>query len=120
MLRRSIQLQSTSAKFSLLQSPLFEVTLAYYNLLQIAGFSHGYYCTSSWEMPAAVLMSAYQETINDKKVGAFFYNGKVFCKYLLHKDGKIYLCSYNPSYPPIEVATNDELIVYGAVVDIVT
>lgn len=68
----------------------------------------------------SIVLIKRQETITDNKAGAFFYNGKVYCKYLLHKDGKVYLCSYNNNYPPIEVAENDELIVYGAVIDIVT
>lgn len=68
----------------------------------------------------SIVLIKRQETITDNKAGAFFYNGKVYCKYLLHNDGKVYLCSYNNNYPPIEVAENDELIVYGAVIDIVT
>ena len=67
-----------------------------------------------------ILKGVKQETIEDKRVGAFFYNGRVYCKYLTHEAGKVYLCSYNSSYPPIEIRADDELIAYGAVVEVAT
>ena len=57
-----------------------------------------------------------QETIEDGDVGAFYYSGKVYCKYLIHKDNKILLCSYNDNYDPI-VINEDAFFVYGKVVE---
>lgn len=68
----------------------------------------------------SIVLIKKQETIDDKKVGTFLYNGRVYCKYLVHKDEKVYLCSFNSSYPPIEISPDDELIVYGAVVEVAT
>ena len=68
----------------------------------------------------SIVLIKKQETIEDKRVGAFFYNGRVYCKYLTHEAGKVYLCSYNSNYPPIEIRADDELIAYGAVVEVAT
>ena len=41
-----------------------------------------------------------------------------YCKKLLHKDGKVFLCSDNAEYQPIEVHDGDTLIVYGKIVKV--
>ena len=56
-----------------------------------------------------------QSEIADGISGAFFLNGEVYCKKLLHKDGKVFLCSDNAEYQPIEVHDGDTLIVYGKI-----
>lgn len=60
-----------------------------------------------------------QETIDDQVVGAFFYNGKVYCKYIKHENGIVYLHSYNQKYPPIRISEDDNLLVYGKVVEVI-
>lgn len=59
-----------------------------------------------------------QSEISDGINGAFFLNGEVYCKKLLHKDGKVFLCSDNAEYQPIEVHDGDTLIVYGKIVKV--
>ena len=59
-----------------------------------------------------------QSEIADGISGAFFLNGEVYCKKLLHKDGKVFLCSDNTEYQPIEVHDEDTLIVYGKIVKV--
>ena len=59
-----------------------------------------------------------QSEIADGISGAFFLNGEVYCKKLLHKDGKVFLCSDNAEYQPIEVHDGDTLIVYGKIVKV--
>ena len=59
-----------------------------------------------------------QSEIADGISGAFFLNGEVYCKKLLHKDGKVFLCSDNTEYQPIEVHDGDTLIVYGKIVKV--
>ena len=59
-----------------------------------------------------------QNEIADGISGAFFLNGEVYCKKLLHKDGKVFLCSDNAEYQPIEVHDGDTLIVYGKIVKV--
>ena len=44
-----------------------------------------------------------QSEIADGISGAFFLNGEVYCKKLLHKDGEVFLCSNNAKYKPIEI-----------------
>lgn len=66
----------------------------------------------------SIVLIKEQNTIDDRKVGAFFYNGQVYCKYITHEGGGVRLCSYNNRYHPIEVKAEDELRVYGTVVDI--
>ena len=61
-----------------------------------------------------------QSEIADGISGAFFLNGEVYCKKLLHKDGKVFLCSENDEYQPIEVHGGDTLIVYGRIVKVLS
>ena len=56
-----------------------------------------------------------QSEIADGISGAFFLNGEVYCKKLLHKDGKVFLCSDNAEYHPIEIHDGDTLKVYGKI-----
>ena len=66
----------------------------------------------------SIVLVKQQETIDDGVVGAFFYNGKVYCKYM-HRDSRgAYLCSYNNSYMPIPLGEDDEVYVYGAIVEV--
>lgn len=59
-----------------------------------------------------------QSEIADGISGAFFLNGEVYCKKLLHQDEKVFLCSDNTNYPPIEIHDGDILIVYGKIVKV--
>ena len=59
-----------------------------------------------------------QSEIADGISGAFFLNGEVYCKKLLHKDGKVFLCSDNAEYHPIEIHDGDTLKVYGKIVKV--
>ena len=57
--------------------------------------------------------------IADGISGAFFFNGAVYCKKLRHKDGKVFLCSDNTDYEPIEVNHEDMLMVYGKILEVI-
>lgn len=56
------------------------------------------------------------ETLEDGEIGAFFYNGDVYCKKLAHKDKKAFLVSLNPEYKDIPILEEDILHVYGKVI----
>lgn len=60
-----------------------------------------------------------KKTIDDGKAGAFYLNGKVYCKYLMHKDGNTFLCSFNDSYNPIQIKESDEVSCYGELVEVI-
>lgn len=57
-------------------------------------------------------------SVDEGKVGAFYLNGKVYCKYLSYSGGKTLLCSYNKKYAPINVEEYDSLFTYGEIVDV--
>ena len=57
--------------------------------------------------------------VPDGITGAFFLNGEVYCKKLLHKDGKAFLCSVNSKYPPLEIHDEDNLQVYGKIIKVI-
>lgn len=57
--------------------------------------------------------------VEERKIGAFYYDGKVYCKYLAYKDGKTLLCSYNKAYEPICVTDDTAIHTYGEVVAVV-
>lgn len=59
-----------------------------------------------------------QSEIADGISSAFFLNGEVYCKKLLHKDGKVFLCSDNTEYQPIEIHEGDTLKAYGKIVKV--
>ena len=67
----------------------------------------------------SIVLVKKQETIDDGEVGAFYYNGKVYCKYMHHDSRGAYLCSYNDSYMPISLGEDDEVYVYGVIVEII-
>lgn len=58
--------------------------------------------------------------VPDGITGAFFLNGEVYCKKLLHKDGKVFLCSANTKYKPIQIRDEDNLKAYGRIVKVVS
>lgn len=59
------------------------------------------------------------ETLEDGMTGAFYLDGKVYCKRLAYQHGKTFLCSNNPTYRPIEVADGSTLKIYGKVIEVV-
>lgn len=64
----------------------------------------------------SIVLIKKQETIDDGEVGAFYYNGRVYCKYMRHdSEGTSYLCSYNDAYSPILLSEDDEIYVYGVI-----
>ena len=66
----------------------------------------------------SIVLIKKQDSIDDQVAGAFYLNGKVYCKYITHENGIAYLCSYNQNYPPIKISENDDLRVYGRVISI--
>lgn len=67
----------------------------------------------------SIILIKKQNIIDDGKVGAFYCNGKVYCKYMRHDSKGAYLCSYNDQYPPISLTKDDVVYVYGEVVEII-
>ena len=67
----------------------------------------------------SIVLIKRQRVIDEGKVGAFYLNDKVYCKYLSYDNGKTLLCSYNDKYAPIEVKEYDTLFVYGEVIAII-
>ena len=67
----------------------------------------------------SIVLVKKQETIDDGVVGAFYYNGKVYCKYMSHDTEGAFLCSYNDSYPPILLGEEDAVHLYGAIVAVI-
>ena len=57
-----------------------------------------------------------QETLRHGEIGIFLYNGAGYCKRLERVGGGVELVSINRAYPPIRVAPEDELRVFGKVV----
>lgn len=58
------------------------------------------------------------ENISDGEIGAFFYNGDVYCKKLVYKDKKAFLVSLNPDYEDIPISDEDTLRVFGKVISV--
>lgn len=58
------------------------------------------------------------ETLEDGEIGAFFYNGDVYCKKLVYKDKEVFLVSLNPDYKDIPILEEDTLHVYGKVISV--
>lgn len=67
----------------------------------------------------SIVLIKRQRVIDEGKVGTFYLNDKVYCKYLSYDNGKTLLCSYNDKYAPIEVKEYDTLFVYGEVIAII-
>ena len=57
--------------------------------------------------------------VPDGIIGAFFLNGEAYCKKLLHKDGKVFLCSVNTKYEPIQIRDEDNLKAYGKIIKVI-
>ena len=67
----------------------------------------------------SIVLIKRQSVVDEGKVGAFYLNDKVYCKYLSYDNGKTLLCSYNDKYAPIEVKEYDTLFTYGEVIEII-
>lgn len=64
-----------------------------------------------------VLIKA-SNTIEDGEIGAFYYNGEVYCKKLVYKNDKTFLVSLNSNFKDISILEGDSLFVYGKVISI--
>lgn len=58
------------------------------------------------------------DSINLGEIGAFYYDGEVYCKRLLYKDGNSYLESINTKYSPIRILPENTLKVYGKIIGV--
>ncbi len=67
----------------------------------------------------SIVLIKQSSIIDNGKIGAFYHNGKVYCKYLKHEHKDTYLCSYNNTYLPIKIKDEDTFIVYGEVIEII-
>lgn len=61
-----------------------------------------------------------QDTVETGESGAFFHNGRVYCKKRKVENGKTLLFSNNSKYPPIEIRNEDTSKCYGKVIQIIT
>ena len=60
------------------------------------------------------------DDIESGKIGAFFYNGSVFCKKkICREDGTKWLVSLNKDYNDFKISEGDIVKVYGEVVEVV-
>lgn len=59
------------------------------------------------------------DEIEDSEIGAFYLNGEAFCKRLQHINAITYLVSDNDTYSPIQIKSDDELKLFGKVIDVV-
>lgn len=66
----------------------------------------------------SVVLLKKQETLEAGEIGAFFYNGEVYCKKLGQSGRKIQLVSINSKYPPLIVNEDEDLKCYGKVIGI--
>ena len=55
------------------------------------------------------------QSIDNGRIGIFFYDGEGYLKKIKYEDGKIFLISLNSKYPPIEI-TNDSFKILGVVI----
>lgn len=58
------------------------------------------------------------DSIDLGEIGAFYYDGEVYCKRLLYKDGNSYLESINTKYSPIRILPENTLKVYGKIIGV--
>lgn len=56
------------------------------------------------------------DTIEPGEIGAFYYDGEVYCKRLLCENGEMFLESINQNYEPIKILPESTLTVYGKVI----
>lgn len=52
---------------------------------------------------------------NERNIAVCMYEGEFALKRIVQRDGRIFLCSGNHNYPPIEVTDPDRLRVWGIV-----
>ncbi len=67
----------------------------------------------------SIVLIKRSDSIESGEIGAFFYNGSVYCKKLIHEHDKTFLISINSEYEPIHVLDNDTLISYGKVIELI-
>ena len=60
-----------------------------------------------------------QDSVDMGEAGAFFYNGRLYCKKRSIEDGKILLLSSNEKYAPIEIENEEVIACYGKVIETV-
>lgn len=66
----------------------------------------------------SVVLIHKQDTVETGEVGAFFHNGRVYCKKRSVENGKTLLLSNNSKYSPIEIRDEDISKCYGKVIQI--
>lgn len=66
----------------------------------------------------SVVLIHKQDTVETGEVGAFFHNGRVYCKKRSVENGKTLLLSNNSEYSPIEIRDEDISKCYGKVIQI--
>ncbi len=60
------------------------------------------------------------DCVDAGEIGAFYYDGEVYCKRLLCKDDNSYLESINTKYTPIKILPENTLKVYGKIIGVET
>ena len=58
------------------------------------------------------------DSVSHGEIGAFYYDGEVYCKRLLVEGGDVYLESINTKYNPIKIFPEGILKVYGKVIKV--
>ena len=66
----------------------------------------------------SIVLSKKCDSIDLGEIGAFYYDGEVYCKRLLYKDGNSYLESINTEYSPIRILPENTLKVYGKIIGV--
>lgn len=56
--------------------------------------------------------------VEEGQMGAFYYNGEVYCKTINYRKDKIYMVSLNSEYSDIEISESDSFKVYGKIVEV--
>lgn len=57
-------------------------------------------------------------TLENGEIGAFYYNGDIYCKKILYKDERTFLVSLNSDFKEIAISDEDTLYTYGKVISI--
>ena len=58
------------------------------------------------------------DSVEVGEIGAFYYDGEVYCKRLMYKDNDSYLESINTKYSPIKILPENTLKVYGKIIGV--
>ena len=58
------------------------------------------------------------DILDDGHIGAFYYDGAVFCKIFRKTKTEALLESVNKKYPPIHLVENASFKIYGEVIDV--